>query len=783
MNRIKYILDMSNIKAPDDTASGLYSAVAADVRERPEKRGGAKRLFIALAVFAVISAVALSVFFISKRRERPHGGEAPSDPSSESVFTPRIPEDTNVAATFFVMYEDDLPGYDVFRLAAAYTAVTDSREIVIKDCAAEQMTELFGELDEGAALSTYAGALSFVTSSAGLLYGRADMAGAAVRIASLPEDLRTFIIGVSDRGTFRYLMTVTLMVKMPEKNDKREFPEQLAGLLYTPDGEEIGMYYYIGYDISIPCISFYEGSGYSRFIKIYKTRVEFGNPVIYREYEAGADTFIPFTGFDSSFDPSDDDVSSRVFVGGEFRITSPAGIPDVYRNIWTSAPRSSADKGYPYVGKGLLQDHMLTYDRSACIFSGALALLTGADESVGVIDQFIQMYALKRADGMTYIGLCVFSDENGFYVMNSEDGAIDVNVYYDPVTTDTPFFSSSLLVADEFTVVDLDPEGMIKEIYAVDVTGLCDILRENGRIGMEPSHEIYTYPVILGDGCGLPIPDLYSSQAPEYRSPLGRFADYPFTPYSAGLLALCEKNSPYENGTLLPALGLRLPERKKIGVCLNEAPVDFGLSVSFKQINVTGITEDGLKIGQNEYGVIHVTGYSEAGLFTTDLTGSFTGVITPAGIFPFDSVHDRNKLTVVSDGGVAVYCSFAEPEYSGFDGLYPFEKSDGLYYDTVRYVCSRVMSGRGLFTFRYLWKDNGKICGRCVPWISPFSSSTCIRKSDGEGGYILTLNGMTSIFRISKGIINPTLDTDDMSAETLFRFDGDTIVFEDDGTG
>ena len=67
MNRIKYILDMSNIKAPDDTASGLYSA-AADVRERPEKRGGAKRLFIALAVFAVVSAVALSVFFISKRR-------------------------------------------------------------------------------------------------------------------------------------------------------------------------------------------------------------------------------------------------------------------------------------------------------------------------------------------------------------------------------------------------------------------------------------------------------------------------------------------------------------------------------------------------------------------------------------------------------------------------------------------------------------------------------------------------------------------------------------------
>ena len=104
MNRIRYILDLSNITPPKNTAGDLTRAYDAAAAAKKKKRAAK----ITLAAAAALLALALSaaVFFIAKRNGQ---NEKPNDPAPSFTGIPVIGFDPySVGLTEFVMTYTDL---------------------------------------------------------------------------------------------------------------------------------------------------------------------------------------------------------------------------------------------------------------------------------------------------------------------------------------------------------------------------------------------------------------------------------------------------------------------------------------------------------------------------------------------------------------------------------------------------------------------------------------------------------------------------------------------------
>ena len=256
MNRIRYILDLSNITPPENTAGDLMRAYDGAMSAAKKKKRAAT---ITLAAALLALALSAAVFFIAKRNGQ---NEKPNDPAPSFTGIPVIGFDPDsVGLTEFVMTYTDLSSqslvipfnrtdelYGYFENEKKYADVTD-RQI---------------------ARTIYFGADGFTFAE---LYS-----GPLSRVSFLPDGMRTLTLGACRRGTFIYLLTLgvhVVPISLPDADADGAAP---CARLEDADGGDAGELYFNG------------TSYYARFsdrfpwessLRIFKIRYEHNNAVIY----------------------------------------------------------------------------------------------------------------------------------------------------------------------------------------------------------------------------------------------------------------------------------------------------------------------------------------------------------------------------------------------------------------------------------------------------------------------------------------------------------------------
>ena len=436
MNRIRYILDLSNITPPKNTAGDLTRAYDAAAAAKKKKRAAK----ITLAAAAALLALALSaaVFFIAKRNGQ---NEKPNDPAPSFTGIPVIGFDPDsVGLTEFVMTYTDLA----------------SQSLVIPFNRTDELYGYFGDEKKYAEITDMQIARTLYFGADGFSFAEL-YSGPLSRVSDLPDGMRTLTLGACRRGTFIYLLTLgvhVVPISLPDADADGAAP---CARLEDADVGDAGELYFNGTSYYA---RFSDGFPWKSSLRIFKIRYEHNNAVIY-------DVTEPET----------------VPIDGVYRCRTDGGVFE-----FTADPSLLSPKGYG----GRLCDYPITADLCREEFSpGIIRLIIN---KYG-LEWFVPAAVTDTGRGAkAFIGKGVkYDPEKGFYDFMTQE---PVDVYYDP-SADTPFFGENLASGSTYAVAPVSAAGEVSVPYTVDPVS---VLRTGTgffpglKINAEESTE-YAYPV------------------------------------------------------------------------------------------------------------------------------------------------------------------------------------------------------------------------------------------------------------------------------------------------
>lgn len=731
MNRIRYILDLSGVRAPEGftnyiNARRFDEAAGKKTGEKKKKSRLKAALITAAAIIAAGAAILFSVL-ISR-------GGSPEVTDTVVETEPAVPEEQPLIDLMYVMYTDER--YAPFRFAASYACFAGA-EAVIADSRLSACEKLFGAPADLTAPALFKRGTRVIGSGTAALYGRTDVLEAGTRSEELPDGFQTLIIGAYDEGTFRYLLTITLEAK--ETKDEMGFD------LYSSDGKKVGRMHLAGYGSPIPMVSLLSGSefDYVSCASVFKTRIENGVPVIYEKYGVSA---------------VEREYGDDSFVTSFYLHVPDAGRSFVFRNVCTDELTSDPLNSYaPVYGDVITDGHTYTFDH--CPDGWDPFMISLIEERLSA-DWFIPMFSIgDSVEGTTYIGIPVYATDGSRFCFGDSGGPNDdypAGLRYASGAADVPFLDDSVFRVDFFTAIRFtDNSGCLIRNLNAETLGKALADRFTAFDG---GGETYSYPALVRNN-----------------------GAYPVTPFSAGLLQMTPYTVPDGDSTLFSALGCAAAAPEKITVTdFSGEKMLSGLILCKKNVTVTSVGKPrSFKGATGDFKAVEVKGYENAGSLIADLSGVICGVISEDGVRYFEGAKPCDTLTVVTDGGgSAVYCTFSGSLTDGFAGIYPFERLDcGLYYDAAGYYLSKSLYLGEYYVITGLREgEDQKITTEgYYPGVS-----TALYAGYRDGGAFITVSENGVVYTREKGILNAKLPENVYLTEMSFHVKESHIDMRED---
>ncbi|MBO4869713.1 MAG: hypothetical protein J5585_08380 [Clostridia bacterium] len=726
MDKIRYILDLSNLTAPDEAADALRRR-AEDASSKLKKRRAAKKaVLIAVAVIAVAAAVTAAVLAVSRSAKK-HGER--------------------------IIFGFSLQAPEVFLYTAAHTRVTEYGEVIVKDGFLKGYENFFGTSGDEIAPSLYRGATKIIPGSSAVLYGRTDVSGPGWLLEELPEDVQTIIIAAAKYGTFDCFLTVDVIVK--ETGSNRNGP---VYTLYSPDGKKTGRAEYDDKTHRFSPLTFDSSYDLIRSARVYETRYEYDMPVIYGVYGADPDTAV-FRKNDSGetdeirLDLCGGPAKTMYFYPYYYDILRYSeGMLHGFRDV-------TLDTKNPYfdnVTRRIIEELDLQW------FMPMFEFFAGEDQTVYVGD------ALRLSDTQP-----LASSIGPWLSRYGSEQPFDFGYYYYACE---PYFKEDFCDNDVFTAVCFK-NGEIEDVRTVTLDELQSMLRDSGREALPDGIYTASYPVLKGghfeDGEFIfPfsrgrlsfLPDGVPGEYCTLFDRLGLKAPNPerVTGTKTVYVVYDSKKEPQ-------------PEVEPFVVPYNAG----GMTVTVTDSTVTTLT------GHNgaEYTLTAVTGYRVVGNYVCDLDGVIIGLRTNSGCIPFDHRGaGADELLVVSDaGGEVLYVTSGGLEQ--VNGVYPFETLDCGVSLEMAHAITAGFQLDDIFIVNYEEKDGAlevvfwtpKDLYPAMPYPLILGDGSAVRTDFSSGARLLTQkNGRCSVSGTEAYAAGDVKTYNGRLWTELFEYDGET---------
>ncbi len=733
MNKIRYILDLSNMTATDEAADALRRAAADADLKRKKRRAVRKAVLIAAAVIAVAAAVTAAVFAVSRASKQP---------------------DTRDRVTIYYISQES-HYHELFLFTAAHTRITGQGEVIMSQRYYSDYAQYFGTTDAGILPSLYYGAYRFIPCETEMASARAEVRAAKSELLNLPDGVQTIIIGISTHGSYEYFLTLDVVPVQTGQNDNGPVYD-----MYSPDGELIGQSTNSRRLLNKPCLTFTPGYDYLSGARVYKTRMEYGTYVIYGVYNA-ADAASASVSFDGNGEPVFTVIPEDGSVVFRTHDTIVFNKYDPYRSSYEIYPAC--------------YDVTFTSDH----FGWDKTVLGRICEQLD-LQWFMPMFEFETADGgVVIVGDALrlsepqpLADSMGQLLSRyGSDGSFAYNYdYYDECD---PRFAEDFCDIDTFTAVYFE-NGSLADVLTVTLDELEKMLENSGRDTLPYGAYTASYPVF------------------KYEHFEGGVYMYPF---SLGRLSLLTEKLPDRYCTLFERLGMNTPDPERVIVLrdyyavfdsheepqlITIDPISFHYKADGRTITVTGEPETTVLTGADGtvYTVTAVPGHRRIGNYVCDLDGRIFGLATKSGLIPFDHCGTReDELFIVSDSdGTVLYVTTDEivPEY----GRYPFETLVGaVSFDTLSavyafsdygYISKITEAEDGVWEFTYN-----------SPYVF-YPYMTYPIRIDNTAAVCTDTTSGVRFMRMKNGRIIKITDTDDHAyglSETLrFEYDKETRV-------
>ena len=679
MNKIRYILDMTNIRPDGSVRARLSSAFfSATSRQTSKKRRVAAAVSAAAAVVLIVCVIAAVGVYRSARsgRKNPFTPSPVTNSGGSNVNENTLVLDCQIEP----MYSDNVY-YEEFRQTVIYSRMLSDGVAAVNKDGIKKLADRYkapgDDALDGIVMTLYAGSE----------YGEHVIIenvheleeGETEPLKYYSEGFEPVILAASRSGSFEYLLVLDL---------KRSSD----GYVYTRTGR-VGQYKNGTYQFDGDALR--SGSA-----DLYKIRFELGSIVIYERTEVSLGTAFLNTGSGFTYGTAGD----RFLSGEENDMRSdmcPSGtVPDDFPYTFSiyntdASALFSSDTAYG----------MTVSRREICDIINSLSL-----------QWFVPLHRFESGDVRTYIGIGITMFDmtissmlsstsypvygNGNFVIEGERESYSVNLYYSPWSSDRPCFNESFSDSVEYLLV-VEEHGGEMRMKTTHFKEACRLIENNGG-AIVPEGEATLLPVIREESAA------------------------GFEPFSVDRLCFCKNAGAL---TETPCLFDRL------GMSVN-IPAPYPDSVLFRvqYLPASLISSDGGELIRHygtDYNIRNVTGYVRAGKFTVSCDGYLNGVIgdnvTHCNLCPpygFSVMTDR-------EGHVMQICRTMpkETDLTGyytsdlFDGMYAGEMKQLLYSETldaaVAFVSNDVPdtatvevllssdTGYGLFTYYgYLYRDD-----------------------------------------------------------------------------
>lgn len=632
MNKIRYILDLNNVRPAEADLASLRPALPEEPAP-PKKRRIKPFVITAVVIAAAIAAAVFGAPALRRliRRDQPDDTAAAT---AESGPAPAVFDGFTVTPLYAARER-----YDLFRRTALCTRVTADGTVVA-------LPYLEGSMEnalEDAIKSLRADGRRLIFAKDAAEYQKAEIRAAANTLTSMDPDAEILIIGSAKHGTFEYLLTLTVI-----KRGDTFYGEDGSTLLgtETPNG-----------------VRFRSGAFDDVLFGIYKIRFENDVPVIYYAAQTIADSRMSrLSVYDKSPEPVfseyrytlyDDPVSGEldtVIFGGKendmsYAVTTLGHDADSYPLSYLP-PRSAEERAQitDIINAFDLQWFLPAYsyaDGDGTVLCG-LAIECGPDYISGLGASVKYDIGAPGGDRAYY-----------FKYLYSPIG-----LRYSPSYCGVPRLSDQIPDNVMMLCVILNGDGRITKSFAVPALNLL-YADQTEAFRLTDLAYAGTFPAVTTFNVARPV----------------SFHEY-------DLYGLTEPLSPGET-TLFENLGLSV---KQLPCAENGDEVEKNVSV--KDIFTHGAATSSKAVyGKTEYVRTEFPAYEEHGIFLTDINGIICGVWSKSKAAVFNAGNVPSALMIVlSDGDGDVVYAGPEPNPAGTTGRFSFEKLEcGVYVGEFQY--------------------------------------------------------------------------------------------------
>lgn len=668
MNKIKYILDLTNIKLPENVKNETGEIIKR-AEEKAEKKGNKKAVLISVSALIAFAALAV-VFALVLNRPEQHGLPDVTDTDTLTETTGTDAPDVAADGGYYVfnaLYTDYFR-YDIFK--TAITLIKPYENVLVTAADLSPLYTYFGESDgfiEPTADELCETFFAYYEPGCVIHFDKIPNQSSAelyrIKSSFQPiishydhiEPLKNdeIILLTAKNGTFEYLLTL---------------PVQASGKYsFYSGGKSVGTFNGGKYKFSKQYIE-------TAAANIYKIRFEAGLPVIYAKYTLPQGSLVKTDNFISQLRLTTENTgkSDETVISARFSV--PCGIVE-----FTNTENDMIDPVYTSAGE-------ITYDRSLCDYPYYFPIYDNVKGYCSrktvceIINKFglqwfIPMYVTETNDGICITGDGIVTGESVMAAQSAVSSTLERlygTAYENGVYTS--FFNIDYAYLSSYSNSTSTPDFSDPSIGLCYLPDTCDTpyfdksyfneKRTLMSITVTPDGDIIRSKFVNPDAADL-LPDgqlAFEEFEPEFITDYLYIKDkndryFPARPFDIKYLPLlCEdiKSTP----ELFSRLGLSMPEY----VHLNDYRSD--LQLGHREISVLN-TKD-------------LTAYEEIDGYIIDMSGCVCGIANQNGVYMFTTVYPCFDITVKAQDGYVTYTSYSS-DISAFS-------SDNTFKDWVCYI-------------------------------------------------------------------------------------------------
>ena len=730
MDKISYILDLTNVTMPDNVRAETEKKIRG-AEEAYEKKRGRKTALLIIASVLAFAALVLFVFLIVKTAQRP---DTPDDTQTTEISgtnaeTQTDPPESHAGSYIFASLYDGTQLYTPLKTAAQLFIPYGDQIITADDLSplsqyfdsqyvtADRMCDTFFAFYESGCVRNINSISQY--SDDELEQIKKDLLKMNDYNGLYHDEI---ILLSAKNGTFEYLFTVSVMT------DKAPGDLLQPGVrVYDLDRHQIGECYE---DNSYGCRYKITKTAFEHLnFSIYKIRIEMGLPVIYGKYSVNnEELFMPENEMQSGFIgiglvTSDMNSEDSVIKCGNFKVEKSivALTPDennmsapigtgIERKVAATAQTLPVDPASDSVIDALDVIPLCDYPYSLPIY-GETKYTCNRKDACRIINQlglqwFFPMYVTQTANGLLVIGDGIKTGANAFgtdhiyssimyrlygteyedgiyttyYGNLNEDGDLfgntsmyNVGVCYFPQTCDRPYFDSSYFEKDHALIKVLIKDGVVKESTAIPDDKLAEQLRSS-----------------------LNVTPLKPTKAADYvyiKDPNYNYS--PARPFSAELTQFLEEELT-KTPDLFEGLGFSVKPYNRIDNSFYSV-----LSLGYRKMNITAVHEEIIQYKEwdreeplKQYTVY---AYEEKGRFVIDTSGCIYGIKAEDGAYVFTTYRACNTICVMAEGDNVIYSYCGDSSGNYIDGSLNGVRDiteHGPGWGAVSYIISRTINNQ-----------------------------------------------------------------------------------------